>query len=240
MNFLNILVYSLIAGLATVFGTYLIFRNEPFARRNSVSIISFTTGVMLSISFLHLLPEAKELYSDVWKIAFVGFVVFYILQEMIKFHPCHEEECEVHHLGLISFIGLAFHSFLDGVAISVGFETSKSIGILTTIAILLHEVPEGITITGVLLHFNLDRKKIWLYSLIVALATPIGAIISYFFLKNISKEILGAMLSFTAGSFIYIAAADLLPQTHKSHHKVNFIYFLCGITCVLLLGVLNL
>jgi len=236
MNFTNIIFYSLIAGLSTIFGTMLVFYKEPWAKKNSVFLISFAAGIMLTISFLHLLPEAKEVFDNVWLATFIGFLCFYILQNIVMFHPCHDEECEIHRLGILSSIGLTIHSLLDGIAIAVGFEAGQSLGILTTIAVLLHEVPEGITITGILLHSKLTKIKIWTYSLIVAIATPVGAIGTYFFLTNISKNLLGFLLAFTAGSFIYLAAADLLPETHKKHHWANAIFFFTGVGLILLVG----
>jgi zinc transporter ZupT len=236
MSFINIVTFSLIAGFSTILGTLLVFYNEPWAKKNSVFLISFAAGIMLTISFLHLLPEANELFPNAWKTTFVGIVSFYILQNIVMFHPCHDEECEIHRLGTLSFFGLAIHSLLDGISIIVGFETSWSIGILTTIAVLLHEVPEGMSITGILLHTNFTKTKIWVYSIIVALATPVGAIGGYLFLKNISKNILGILLSFTAGSFIYLATADLLPETHKKHHRANAIFFFFGVGLIVLVG----
>ncbi|MFQ3675293.1 MAG: ZIP family metal transporter [Endomicrobiia bacterium] len=236
MNFTNIIFYSLIAGFSTIFGTILVFYNESWTKKNSVFLISFAAGIMLTISFLHLLPEAKESVDNVWVATFIGFLCFYILQNIVMFHPCNDEECKIHRIGFLSFVGLALHSFLDGVAISVGFEASHNIGILTTLAVLLHEVPEGITITGILLHSKITKIKIWIYSVIVALATPLGAISSYFFLKNISKNLLGFLLAFTAGSFIYLASADLLPETHKQHHRVNIIFFFFGVALIILVS----
>jgi ZIP family zinc transporter/zinc and cadmium transporter len=237
MNFFNIIFYSLIAGFSTILGTILVFYKESWAKKNSVFLISFAAGIMLTISFLHILPEAYEIFPNVWIATFIGFLCFYILQDIVMFHPCHDEECEIHRLGILSFIGLTTHSLLDGIAIAVGFEAGHNLGILTTIAVLLHEIPEGITITGILLHSKITKLKIWLYSLIVALATPMGAISGHLFIKNLPKEVLGFLLAFTAGSFIYLASADLLPETHKKHHRANAIFFFLGVGIVFLVGI---
>ena len=232
--------YSSIAGAATLIGTLLIFYYEDYAKRNSVYFISFAAGIMLATSFFHLIPEAieiKEISANIPAWVLCGFLIFYIIQNfLVTIHPCAEENCEVHQLGIMSFIGLSVHSLLDGVAIAVGFEVSSSIGLFTAIAVILHEFPEGLITTGILIHTGTPRKKIWIYSIIVALATPFGAIASLLFLKNLPPNILGILLAITAGSFIYLASADLIPEIHKSNRKINSVILLFGIFLILILG----
>lgn len=229
--------YSLLAGTATIFGTLLIFYYEDYAKRNSVYFISFAAGIMLATSFFHLIPEAIEQSANVPAWVLCGFLIFYIIQNfLVTIHPCPDEHCEVHQLGIMSFIGLTVHSLLDGIAIAVGFEVSATIGLFTAIAVILHEFPEGLITTGILIHTGEPRKKIWTYSIIVASATPFGAITSLLFLKNLPPNILGILLAITAGSFIYLAAADLIPEIHKSNRKINSIILIFGIFLILILG----
>jgi ZIP family zinc transporter/zinc and cadmium transporter len=232
-------MYSLIAGVAIISGTLLVFRHAKWAQKNSLLLISFATGTMLTIAFTHLIPEAGELTTNVWGMTFAGFLAFYVLQNILSFHPCHEEECEVHGfhgLQTISTVGITIHSFMDGVAIAAGFEASWSLGILTTLAVLLHKVPEGITITCILMHTGMEQKKIFLRALTVALATPTGAIISFYFLRHLPPQFLGMLLALTAGSFIYLASADLLPETHKSRHWTNAAFFFFGVVLIMTVG----
>jgi zinc transporter ZupT len=200
-----------------------------------VFLISFATGVMLAIAFINLIPEASELYADVWLVVFGGFLLLYVMQHIIMFHPCHDEACDS-RLSTLSTVGLALHSLLDGIVISVGFEANATLGVLTTLAVLLHKMPDGITITGILLHSGMERGKILLLSTFVALATPLGTVLAYFFLQDISRELLGMLLALTAGSFIYLASADLLPEAHKSHHRSNSVYFFFGIAVIALVA----
>ncbi len=236
MNLIDVIFYSLIAGAATLLGTWLVFRREEWAEKNSIFLISFAAGVMLTLSFSHLIPESLELFPHAPIAVFTGFLLFYILQQVIMFHACHEEACDSHHLSILSSIGLTVHSLLDGIAITAGFVAGWSLGVMTTIAVLLHEAPEGITITSILMHARAPRKKIITYSVIVALATPVGAIASFFFLKNVSPQSLGILLALTAGSFIYLAASDLIPETHRKHHHANAIYFFAGVVLTALVG----
>lgn len=236
MNFKYIFFYSNLAGLATILGTFVLLRKEEWSKKNAHYLISFAAGSMLAVSFAHLIPEATELYKSASLWVLGGILLFYIIQHIINIHPCHDEHCTAHGLRVISIIGLTFHSVLDGVAIAVGFEVNLGIGIFTTLAVILHEFPEGITVTSILLYANIKRQKVIIYSILVAIATPIGAIVSYFVIKHISGELLGILLALAAGSFIYIAVADLIPETHKSRDIKNLFVFLGGIFALLLIG----
>lgn len=236
MSFSQMLFYSCIAGFAMLFGSILLFYFESWVRKNSIFLISFAAGVMLTIAFINLIPEAVSLTSNAWAMVFAGFLVLYVLQNVVMFHPCHDEVCETHKLGLFSFVGLTIHSLLDGVIVSVGFEAGWELGILTTTAVILHKMPDGITITGILLHSNTSRRKTALYSALVATATPIGAVVSYLFLKGVPKYFLGDLLALTSGTFIYLAASDLLPETHKLRHRANAIFFFLGVALIAIIG----
>jgi zinc and cadmium transporter len=236
MTMANIFIYSMLAGTATLIGTWIVLSKEGWARKNSIFLISFAAGIMLATAFSHLIPEATELYKNTPLMVFAGFLVFYVLQQMLMFHACHDDECKTHRIGTLSAIGLTIHSLLDGVAIAVGFEAGWSLGILTTLAVLLHELPEGITITGIMIHSNANKTKTLVFSIMVALATPLGAIVSYFFLKHVSASMLGVLLAFTAGSFIYLAASDLLPETHREHNRANAIFFFLGVAVIVIIG----
>lgn len=230
MNLIEVAGYAFFAALAMLAGTSLVFFREAWVRKNSVFLISFAAGVMLTIAFTNLIPQASALYPRAWLAVFGGFLALYTLQNIVMFHPCHDdEECEIHHLGVLSSVGLTVHSLLDGVIVAVGFEAGWTMGLFTTLAVILHKIPDGITITGILLHAKMSRQKVILFSTMVALATPLGAIIAYFYFKNISPSLLGILLALTAGSFLFLAAADLLPETHKVRHRANAAYFFAGV-----------
>jgi ZIP family zinc transporter/zinc and cadmium transporter len=228
--------YALIAGMAIIIGMGLVLKNEAWAKRHASFIISFAAGVMLTTAFIHLIPDAFMLNTQTLLLVFGGFLIFYLLQQGLMFHACGEEECPEHKLGVMSSVGLTIHSALDGVAIAAGFEADWRLGLVTTIAVLMHKMPEGITITGILLHARMPRAKVIRFSMIVAAATPVTALFAYFFLKNVSGAVLGGLLALTAGSFIYLAAADLLPETHRVHHRANALFFFAGIGLIGLVG----
>jgi zinc transporter ZupT len=117
------------------------------------------------------------------------------------------------------------------VAIVAGFEANYKIGILTTLAVLLHELPEGVMTTGILLHSGMKRSKVLAYSILVAVATPVGAIVSQFVLSgiSISEGIIGILLALAGGSFIYVAAVDLIPETQKELKLPNVALLIAGV-----------
>ncbi len=229
-NLLNILIYGGAAGLATIAGIYLVLAKEPWARRNTIYLISFSAGVLLATAVGHLLPESQELSPQalIW---FLGsFIFFYIIEHGIILHSCREGgECPVHPIDTIALLGIGFHSLLDGVVIGVGFEISFALGIIATLSVLLHELPEGISTISVLLHSGYERKRAVMFAWLVALATPFGAVLSYLFIKDINQNVLGILLAVAAGSFFYVAASDLIPEIHKKSKFLNIVLIILGV-----------
>jgi len=229
--FLNILIFGSLAGLATFFGIFLVVKKEKWVRNNLIYLLSFSAGILLSFSLIHLLPEALELNNQGYFWALGSFFVFYLLEHLLGIHHCEEEkECRSHEtFSLVSWIGLLVHSLIDGVVIGAGFEVSRSLGILSTLAVLLHELPEGISSMSVMLYSGHTIKEATRQSSWVALATPIGALGTYFLLRNIDRSLLGIMLAIAAGSFLYVAASDLIPEIHKKSKIFNIFLTLLGI-----------
>lgn len=228
------ILFSLLAMSSALIGTFIVLKFSEWSRKNSILLIGFAAGVMLSIAFVHLLPESVEHNSHAIIYAFVGFLFMFAIQHFIFFHPCHDEHCGV-HLGTLSTFGLSLHSFFDGIVISIGFGANAYIGLMTTIAIMLHKLPDGITITGILMHSKKSIKQIIGYSLTVAVFTPIGTLAGLFFANQIS-HLIADFLAFTAGTFIYLSAADLIPETHKASNKKAGICLLLGVIIVSFLG----
>ena len=231
------ILYSLLAMFSALIGTFIVLKFSEWSRKNSILLIGFAAGVMLSIAFVHLLPESVEHNPTAIIYAFAGFLAMFSIQYFIFFHPCHDEHCGV-HLGTLSTFGLSLHSLFDGIVISIGFDANAYIGLMTTIAIMLHKLPDGITITGILMHSKKSIKKILYYSFMVAFFTPIGTLIGMLFSAQIT-HLIGNFLAFTAGTFIYLSAADLIPETHKSSNKKAGICLFVGVILVCILGYIS-
>ncbi len=234
---INAIVYGLIAGFATIVGMLLILYKERWAKRNIIYIMSVAAGFLLGAAFMQIIPESISLSQSAILFVLVGFLFFYLIENLIMVHSCTEKYCKKHEIvGAISLIGLGLHSLVDGIAIGIGFEISKVIGIITSIAVIAHEVPEGISSMTLAYYSGVSRAKAILYSIIVALVTPFGAIMAYLFLRNVSDAAIGMLLGIVAGSFIYVSAADLIPETHKCFNLFSVLCLFIGLVASALIS----
>jgi ZIP family zinc transporter/zinc and cadmium transporter len=226
------IIYSFIAASAAMIGALIIVTFHKWSEKNSFLIINFAAGIMLTLAFTDLIPEGFEFNPSIMIYVLMGFLSMFFLQFVVLFHPCHDYKCSK-HTDIISVAGLSLHSVIDGLMIAIGFEANSSLGILTTLAILFHKLPDGITISGILLHNKATNKKILKFSLLTAGFTPLGTIVGTLLFKNISMSTLGAFLGITAGSFIFLSASDLIPETHKSTNRVTALMLFVGVIVIL-------
>lgn len=213
-------------------GVYGTRRCGNWAKKNSIILMSFAIGLLLANAFLHLLPEAAEKTEQWFYWTLFAIIALYFIEHFVIIHSCHEEGCEVHAFGVTSFLGISFHSFIDGVIIGVGFGAGVGVGILTSLAVIFHKTAEGIFTFTLLSRDVKTQKRALLFSWIVALATPIGAILTFLFIPKAPEVILGNLLAIAAGSFIYIGASDLIPETHKKQSFVNMFLIVLGVVFV--------
>ena len=229
----NIMIYSTIAGLSTILGIVMVIINEERVVRYSHYVNSFAAGLILGVAFFHLFPESLELSENALLYIFAGFLVFYLLENLMVLHSgseihFKEKRNPQHTKGMVMFSGLFFHSLIDGVIIGVGFEIDPKVGLLTSLGIILHEVPEGVTSFSLLIA-SIARKTALKMSVAVAVATPLGALISLAFIGGLSESTVGLLLAMAGGSFLYIGASDLIPETHEEKGVVNAGFLLFGI-----------
>lgn len=239
-DFTDIVLYSSVAGLSTLAGVYLVKSFSAWTRRNSQYLISFAVGVIMATAFIDLLPKAVSL-SRAWFVGALGaFLVLYLIEFGMNIHYCRHEACEQegHHrpVGRVSALGIGLHSLLDGFTIGVGFEAGFALGVLASFAVIFHELPEGAFTYTLLLRDRVDERRATLFSWLVALATPVGAIATYLLVKDVSDDALGILLAIAGGTFIYIAAADLVPETHRRSRLGNAALVLAGVGFVVILG----
>ena len=232
----NTVFYSSIAGIATILGILIVMYAKEFNKKYSIYLVSFAAGVLVTFALIHLIPESLELYSSSLIIVLVGFLLFYLIEHFVMLHPFHEPSEKKHAAGKTTVIGLGFHSLIDGIVIGAGFEISRQIGLIATLAVIAHELPEGLTAMAVLMHANVKKIKAFIYSFLVAIAAPIGALLTYYFIQDISKGFLGVLLALAAGSFIYIGASDLVPETHEHYNKMNAFYLILGVLFVIIIN----
>lgn len=185
-----------------------------------IYLISFSAGALLGDTFLHLLPELIEknnftIQTSLYIILGIG--IFFILEKFIHWQHCHahmSEENHIHPFAYINLVGDGLHNFIDGIIIATSYIISIPIGIATTIAVILHEIPQEIGDFGILLHSGFKKTKALLLNFASALFAILGAVIALFSF-NIIKNIELILLPISAGGFIYIAGSDLIPELHK-------------------------
>lgn len=181
--------------------------------------VAFASGTLLSAAFLHMLPEAfQELGESAATMVLAGVLVFFFIEKFIHWHHCGKEECHVRPVAYLNLIGDGFHNFIDGVIISAAYLTSIPVGVVTSIAIVLHEIPQEFGDFSILLHSGMSTRKALLYNFVSAAMAVIGAITGFLFLSRIDAWI-PAAIAVAAGGFIYIATADLMPELHKETHR---------------------
>ncbi len=193
-----------------------------------VLFVGFATGGLIGGAFLHLLPEAIKQCGcdDVFFYALIGFTAFFLMERCFYWRHCHNGECNVHTFTYLNLIGDGLHNFTDGLIIAASFITDIKLGIITTLAVIFHEVPQEIGDFSILVYGGFSRRQALFFNFICALSAVLGAIIGYI-LSGIAKNISFFLISFTAGGFIYIAASDLIPELHrqKGNRRANLAFF---------------
>lgn len=244
MLFIWILAASVIETIVALIGQVTVFFGSDRIKKYIQYFISFAVGTMLAVVFLDILPEALEILSPRPLFAYVlaGFLFFFLLARFLFWYHCHNGQCEVHQKtrGSMVLIGDAIHNFIDGIIIALAFMADIRLGIITTLAVLLHEVPQEMSDFFVLLKSGFSRKKALFYNYIVALATPLAAMLAYFFAPYLNS-LIGPALGIVAGNFLYIAASDLVPELHAGHKKgaatlLQFSLILLGIFIIFASG----
>lgn len=202
-------------------------------------LLGFSSGAVLAVALFDILPEvfAFDHGASYMPITALGFLAFFALERYTAMHRAREHPhlAEAHEaeLGAMSAAGLAFHSFLDGVAIGVGFQTSVQMGLLIAFGIIAHDFSDGLnTVTVVLAHGNSSKRAV--FWLIIDMLTPVlGAASTLMF--NLGPALLPPMLAFFAGSFLYIGASDLLPEAQEHDSPMVGIATFMGMLTIFLI-----
>ena len=224
--------------LSLIGGLYLIYGKKGVGRLQKAAV-PFAAGALLAAAFLDLLPEASAMddAKTIMIAALAGFIAFFVLERSLSwFHHHHDDEDdERRQTTTLIVIGDTLHNFIDGLAIGAAFVVSPAIGIVTTIAIAAHEIPQEIGDFGLMLSKGMKKKRVVLVNIISALATVVGATIIYWLGDSFALN-QGILLAVTAGFFIYIAASDIIPTIHAERRKklanLQTIILLVGIVFV--------
>jgi ZIP family zinc transporter len=210
-------VYALSAFLMTLAGGAFAFRY----RRYLEYIMAFSAGLLIGVAFLDLIPEvvsvAVERHLDVRQLMItlvVGFLAIFLLEKLTIIHSekAHDAPGHHHHVGVVGAAGLSFHSFLDGLAIGVGFQAGFKVGVIVLLAVVAHDFADGLnTVTFMLA----ARNSVWRTATLLvidAVAPVVGALIAS--VVVIDPRVIAFQLAFFAGFLLYLGASDLLPHVH--------------------------
>ena len=219
----NVWIYTLlsvfIVSLVSFVGVLTLSINEDRLKKILLYLVSFSAGALFGDAFIHLLPEIIEEAGFGLNISIyvlLGIVLFFILEKIINWHHYHYPHTkeQVHPLAITNLFGDAFHNLIDGLIIGASYLLSIPVGIATTIAVVLHEIPQEIGDFGVLIQGGFTKTKALFFNFLTAIAAIIGAIIAL----TLGSQVEGLttfLIPFAAGGFIYIAGSDLIPELHK-------------------------
>lgn len=212
-----------------------------------IFLVSLSAGALFGDAFIHLLPEAVEEFGFSFAISLSvlsGIVIFFILEKVLHWHHHthkhrHDHKEGFHPFAIMNLIGDFVHNFIDGIIIGASYLASVPLGVATTLAVVLHEIPQEIGDFGVLLHGGFSKYEALVFNFLTALSAFFGAVLALS-LGSVIENANMFLLPFAAGGFIYIAGSDLIPELHKevkvSRSVLQLASFLLGI--VLMLGLL--
>jgi len=239
--------YLLIIVLISVLGGLLPLYRRRWSDKGLSLLLGFGGGVLLGASFFYMWPEVtNEIGGRMGGVSvLLGFLLMLLLEKFILVHPCEETEfeCDFHTVGIAAFIGISFHSLLDGIAFGSS-STLPYLGSIVFTALLFHKVPEGISLASILLMGGYGRRRIVYLILVSALMTPIGALLSFFGLKALNGKAIAIAFAIgvSAGVFLAIATSDLLPQAHRNsnHRLATLSCVLLGVLVIIFSGILRI
>lgn len=222
---LYILIFNLIGSVISLTGGILLLMKHEIIVKFSHLMASFAAGSLLGAAFFDLLPEAshtgEELGIDVFLWVLVGFIFFFLLERFIHWSHHHghtHSDKELKPEVPLIVAGDSIHNFVDGVAIAATFMVSVPLGITTALAVAAHEIPQEIADFGLLIHKGVKRWNVFWINLASAGISIVGALLA-FFVGSAIEGLLPIFLALTAGFFIYIAAADLIPEIHNENRR---------------------
>jgi zinc and cadmium transporter len=240
MLLLLILLSTFLVSIISLIGVFTFILKENLLSRLLFYFVGFSAGALIGAAFLDVLPEALEHMDSRSAFYFVilGLVIFFVVEKYLHWRHCHHgHSCHVSSFTYLNLVGESFHNFLDGVMIAAAFVVSRKLGIVTTLAVILHEIPHELGNFCVLVYGGFSRKKALFCNFFSACMSMVGALLGFFLADKI-HGFTSFILPLTAGGFIYIAACDLIPELHKENatrrSSLAFLAFVSGIALMAL------
>ncbi|EKD80744.1 MAG: zinc/iron permease [uncultured bacterium] len=211
---LSVILATIIISSGSLVGVITIAFNQRFLSKILLSLVSLSAGTMLAAAFFHLLPESIKILGVVlpFQLTLFSFIGFFLLERFLHWRHCHHKDhLAKHTMGTMNLLADAIHNFLDGVLIAASFASGSGLGLVATLAIALHEIPQEIGDFGVLLHSGYTRRKALIANLLVSLTAVMGGILGYY-ASRFMTSFAHFLVPIAAGGFIYISASDLIPE----------------------------
>ncbi len=239
---------SFLAGLSTIIGAFLVFFSKDRSKKLITFALSFSAGVMITISFTDLFPTAEEtlcktygkLNGCILSILFllVGALMAFLIDMFIPSEEdigiSNSKNTSLFRVGFVSMIALMLHNFPEGIATYISGFQSTTLGISIALAIALHNIPEGIAIAMPIYYSTKSKQKAFKYTFISGMTEPLGAILSFLFLKPyINDFILSVVFAIVAGIMLYIAMEELIPEALSNDHRLIYIVSLLLGACIM-------
>lgn len=231
------LLAAFLISLISLIGVFFIFIKSKILNKVTLFLVSFAIGALLGDAFIHLIPESFKqisfpLYSSLLILS--GILLFFILEKILRWRHCHQIDCchsddyhqptQNNHIITLNLFGDTVHNFIDGMLIAASFMVSFNVGLATSIAVLIHEIPQEIGDFGIFLHSGLSKRKAIFYNFLSALASLIGVVLTFLIGQNFNN-FSHLLVPITAGGFIYLAATDLIPELHRHDTKIKQSFF---------------
>lgn len=235
--------------LVSFVGLLVLSINLKTAQKAIIFLVALSTGALFGDAIIHLIPEIFKSAPSASLASFwilVGILIFFTLEKFLRWGHSHEvdecPDCEQHEIkpvGKMNLVSDALHNFIDGLAIGASFLVNPTVGFATTIAVILHEIPQEMGDFGILLHAGYSKWRALAFNLLSAITAILGTIL----VLLIGETVIGItaiLLPITAGGFLYIAGSDLVPELHKEksslkHSFGQFLALLLGLASMFLL-----
>jgi zinc and cadmium transporter len=217
MTLIQILVATVIISLISLVGVFTLILKKELLNKALLVLVALSTGALIGGAFLHLLPEAiaeKGADMAIFLYLLMGFSIFFVLEQFLHWRHQHTTAPKVKPFSYLILVSDAVHNFIDGLVIAASFVTSLPLGIATTLAVSLHEIPQELGDFAVLVYGGFGTKRALLFNFISALTAILGGIIGYL-ASSIMQTSVVYLLPFAAGNFITGGVRNVLRRIGK-------------------------
>ncbi len=237
----------ILVSLISLVGVFSLSVNENRLRHNVFILVSLAVGALLGDAFIHIIPEAFLGGADPKAVALfiiIGIIVFFVIEKFLHWHHHGEDKHHdhIHPVGHLIIVSDGVHNFIDGLIIAASYAVSPAVGIATTLAVILHEIPQEIGDFGVLIHAGFTKRRALWLNFLSGLSAIVGVGIGLL-INNAGNALEGVVLPIAAGGFIYIALSDLIPELQKTKDArrsiIQLIAVIAGVLAMLALVLLD-